>query len=54
MTLKKFSFEIHMPKTKPVTAGIVHRPPNQTNFIKTLNQNFAKLDTTNKATYIST
>ena len=45
-------FEIHLPKTKPITVGIVYRPPNQTNFIKTLNENFAKLDTTNKETYI--
>ena len=52
MTLKMFIFEIHLPKTKPITVGIVYRPPNQTNFIKTLNENFAKLDTTNKETYI--
>ena len=45
-------FEIHLPKTKPITAGIVYRPPNQTNFIKTLNEHFAKLDITNKETYI--
>ena len=45
-------FEIHLPKTKPITVGIVYRPPNQTNFIKTLNENFAKLDTINKETYI--
>ena len=45
-------FEIHLPKTKPITAGIVYRPPNQTNFIKTLNKNFAKLDTTSKETCI--
>ena len=31
-------FEIHLPKT---------RPPNQINFIKTFNENFAKLETTN-------
>ena len=41
-----------MPKTKPITVGIVYRPPNQTNFIKILNENFAKLDATNKETYI--
>ena len=45
-------FEIHLPKTKPIAVGIVYQPPNQTNFIKTLNENFAKLDTTNKETYI--
>ena len=41
-----------MPKTKPITVGIVYQPPNQTNFIKALNENSAKLDTTNKETYI--
>ena len=45
-------FEIHLPKTKPITIGIVYRPPNQTNFIKALNENFAKLDTTNKLTFL--
>ena len=45
-------FEIHLPKTKPITVGIVYRPPNETNFIKTFNKKFAKLDTTNKETYI--
>ena len=32
-------FEIHLPKTRP--------PPNQINFIKTFNENFAKFETTN-------
>ena len=45
-------FGIHLPKIKPITVGIVYRPPNQTNFIKTLNEHFAKLDITNKETYI--
>ena len=45
-------FEIHLPKTKLIIVGIVLRPPNQTNFIKTLNENFAELDTTDKETYI--
>ena len=46
------SFEIHLPKTKLKTFGIVYRSPHQTIFIKTLNENFVKLDTTNKETYI--
>ena len=45
-------FEIHLPKAKPITVGIVYRPPNQTDFIKTFNENFAKLDAANKETYI--
>ena len=39
-------FEIHLPRTKPITVGIVYQPPNQTNFIKTFNEHFAKLDIT--------
>ena len=45
-------FVIHLPKTKPITVGTVYQPPNQTDFIKTLNENFEKLDTTNKEAYI--
>ena len=45
-------FEIHLSKTKLITVGIVYQPPNQTNFIRTLNENFAKLDTANKETYV--
>ena len=41
-------FEIHLPKTKAITVGIAYRRPNQSIFIKTFNENFAKLDTTNK------
>ena len=48
--IEKVFFEIHLPKTKPITVGIVYQPPNQTNFIKTINENFAKLDTTKKET----
>ena len=45
-------FEIHLPKTKPITVGIVYKPLNQTKFIKTLNEHFVKLNTNNKETYI--
>ena len=41
-----------MPKTKPINVGIVYQPPNQTNFIKILNEHFAKLETTNKESFI--
>ena len=37
-------FEIHLLKPKPITVGIVYRTPNQTNFFKTLNEHFAKLE----------
>ena len=52
MTLKMLSLTSISQKTKPITVGIFYRPPNQTNFIKTLNESFAKLDTTNEETYI--
>ena len=35
--------EILLSKTKPITVGIVYRPQNQTNFIKTLDDNFVNL-----------
>ena len=36
-----------LPKSKPIIVVIVYGPPNQANFITTLNENFAKLDRTN-------
>ena len=45
-------FEIQLPKTKQATIGIVYGPRNQTSFIETINENFTKLDTTNKEKYI--
>ena len=41
-------FEILLPKTKPITVGIIYRPPNQNNFLQTRNENFAKFDTFKK------
>ena len=52
MTLKMLFLTSISQKNQPITVGIVYRPPNQTNFIKTLNESFAKLDTTNEETYI--
>ena len=46
-------FEILLPsKTKPITVGIIYRPPNQNNFLQTLNEDFAKLDTLKNELYI--
>ena len=45
-------FEIYLPKTKSITVGTVYQPPNHFNFIKTLSEHFAKLDTANKKNYI--
>ena len=44
--------EIFLPKTKPMTVGIVYRPPTQTSCLETMNEHFFKLDTINKETYI--
>ena len=43
---------IFLPKTKPMTVGIVYRPPSQTSCLETMNEHFYKLDTINKETYI--
>ena len=51
MSLKMFSLK-SICQTKQITVGIACRPPNETNFIKTLNEHFTKLDITNKETYI--
>ena len=32
--------EIFLPKTKPMTVGIVYRPPSQTSFLETMNEHF--------------
>ena len=33
--IKNMFFEILLPKTKPITVGIVYQPPNQNNFLQT-------------------
>ena len=50
--IENIFFEILLPKTKPITVGTICRPPNQNNFLQTLNENFAKLDTLKKELYI--
>lgn len=47
-----FLSKILLPKTKPITAEVIYRPPNQTNFFKALNENFATHDTTFKESYV--
>ena len=48
--IENIFFETHLPKSKPKTVGLVYQPQNQTNFIKTLDEKFVKLDTTIKET----
>ena len=42
--IENIFFEIFLPKTNPITVGIIYQPPNQSDFLQTLNENFAKLD----------
>ena len=44
--------EIFLPKTKPMTVGIVYRPPSQASFLGTMNEHFYKFNTINKENYI--
>ena len=46
--IENIFFEILLPKTKPINVGIIYWPPNQNNFLQTLNENFAKIDTLKK------
>ena len=41
-----------LPKTNPMTVGIIYRPSSQTSFLETINEHFHKRDTINKETYI--
>ena len=43
--IENIFFEIFLPKTKPITVGIIHQPSNQSDFQQTLKENFTKLDT---------
>ena len=44
-------FEILLPKTSPITAGIVYKPPSQTNFLEIRNMTFEKIDVDKKEIY---
>ena len=50
--IENIFFEILLNKTKSIALGIIYRPPNQSNFLQTLNENFTKLDTLKKELYI--
>ena len=50
--IENIFFEILLLKTKPITVRIIYRRPNQNNFLQTLSENFAKLDTLKKELYI--
>ena len=50
--IKNIFFEVLLPKTRPVTVGIMYRPPSQTNFLEILNMTFEKVDIDKKEIYI--
>ena len=41
--------EVFLPKTEPMTVGIVYGLPSQTTFLEAMNEHFYKPDTTNKS-----
>ena len=46
--IKNIFFEIPLPKTSPITVGILYRPPSQINFLEILNITFEKVDVDKK------
>ena len=50
--IENIFFEILLPKTSPITVGIMYRPPSQTNFLEILNMTFEKVDTDKKEIYV--
>ena len=50
--IENIFLEILSSKTEPITVGIINPPPNQSNFLQTLNENVAKLDFLKKELYI--
>ena len=50
--MENIFFEILLPKTTPITVGIMYRPPSQTIFLEILNMTFEKVDIDEKEIYI--
>ena len=50
--IENIFFDILLPKTKPITIGILYRPPKQHNFIEKLSDQFSKLHTEANEIYI--
>ena len=50
--IENMLFELLLPNTKPIAAGTVYRPPNQTNFMEIFNENLSTVDTNDVETYI--
>ena len=49
--IKNITFDILMPHTKPITVGIIYRPPNQSKFLDIFEENLPKLNTSYREIY---
>ena len=50
--IESIFFEILLPNSKPITAGTINHPPNQSNFLEVLNVNMKKIDSISNKIYI--
>ena len=50
--IENIFFEVLLPKTIPITVGIMYRSPSQNNFLEILNITFEKVDVDKKEIYI--
>ena len=49
--IENITFDILMPHTKPITIGIIYRPPNQSKFLDIFEANLPKLNTSFREIY---
>ena len=49
--IENITFDILMPHTKPITVGIIYRPPNQSKFLDIFEENLPKLNTSYREIY---
>ena len=49
--IENITFDILMPHTKPITVGVIYRPPNQSKFLDIFEENLPKLNTSYREIY---
>ena len=49
--IENTTFDILMPHTKPITIGVIYRPPNQSKFLDIFEVNLPKLNTSYREIY---
>ena len=49
--IKNITFDILMPYTKPITVGIIYRPPNQSKFLDIFEENLPKINASYREIY---